>query len=136
MLLTCFNWFDILPFAFSDIDECVTNPCSQVCSNTPGSYSCSCHAGFRLVGTSQCEDYDECSAPVSPCDQICTNAIGSYKCSCNQGFLLNTTTRTTCYSKKTCLSNTILHDHNLKITLQSSMIYKPPPPSPPPYRHQ
>eukprot|EP00105_Crassostrea_gigas_P016588 XP_011434026.1 PREDICTED: fibrillin-2-like isoform X1 [Crassostrea gigas] len=90
----------------TDIDECVTNPCSQVCSNTPGSYSCSCHAGFRLVGTSQCEDYDECSAPVSPCDQICTNAIGSYKCSCNQGFLLNTTTRTTCYTKTVCTNTT------------------------------
>ena len=91
------NWYRNL--MFSDIDECITNPCGQTCSNTPGSYSCSCNPGFRLVGTTQCEDFDECSAPVSPCDQICTNSIGSYRCSCNEGFLLNTTTRRTCYSK-------------------------------------
>ena len=34
-----------------DIDECSENRdnCRQLCRNTPGSYSCSCHTGYRLT---------------------------------------------------------------------------------------
>ena len=34
-----------------DIDECVedTDGCAQVCSNTEGSYVCSCNSGYRLA---------------------------------------------------------------------------------------
>lgn len=39
---------------FSDIDECSTerNPCDEnaECSNTAGSYSCACKAGFTRDG--------------------------------------------------------------------------------------
>jgi Coagulation Factor Xa inhibitory site len=40
----------------SDINECLTNNggCSQVCTNNPGSYVCSCTAGFTLTGVSTC----------------------------------------------------------------------------------
>ena len=35
-----------------DINECATNgglgPCAQICTNTPGSFSCSCKAGYIL----------------------------------------------------------------------------------------
>lgn len=81
---------------FADKNECDDSPCSQMCTNTEGSYSCSCNDGFLLSGTSECTDYNECPAPVSPCDQQCTNTIGSYKCSCNDGFILDITSRTTC----------------------------------------
>ena len=35
---------------FQDIDECVEeiHQCSQVCHDTPGSYSCSCRPGYDL----------------------------------------------------------------------------------------
>ncbi len=35
----------------ADIDECSTtiNNCQQVCTNTEGSYSCSCSEGFTLA---------------------------------------------------------------------------------------
>lgn len=35
---------------FSDIDECVNGnkTCKQLCTNTPGSFICSCHSGFQL----------------------------------------------------------------------------------------
>ena len=33
-----------------DINECLedTDGCSQLCSNTDGSYTCSCNSGYRL----------------------------------------------------------------------------------------
>lgn len=35
----------------SDIDECVeeTDNCEQICTNTAGRFSCSCHTGYRLM---------------------------------------------------------------------------------------
>jgi len=38
----------------SDIDECETNPCDQLCTNNLGSYSCSCYSGYQLVNDSRC----------------------------------------------------------------------------------
>jgi hypothetical protein len=35
----------------ADIDECLSNPCPQVCDNSPGSYSCRCREGFSLDQT-------------------------------------------------------------------------------------
>ena len=36
----------------SDIDECSSNNggCAQVCTNTPGSYTCGCDSGYELDG--------------------------------------------------------------------------------------
>ena len=38
----------------SDINECAPNggwgPCAQICTNTPGSFSCSCKARYNLSG--------------------------------------------------------------------------------------
>ena len=34
---------------FPDIDECTgVNDCQQICTNTAGSYTCSCESGFVL----------------------------------------------------------------------------------------
>ena len=35
-----------------DIDECSSNNggCAQVCTNTPGSYTCGCNPGYELNG--------------------------------------------------------------------------------------
>ena len=35
-----------------DIDECSSNNggCAQVCTNTPGSYTCGCNPGYELDG--------------------------------------------------------------------------------------
>lgn len=40
----------ILLRLISDIDECTEglSSCSQVCTNTTGSYTCSCHPGYTL----------------------------------------------------------------------------------------
>ena len=52
---TCFKHTQHITPLFlclSDRDECVTQctppPCSQICNNSAGSYSCACAAGYRL----------------------------------------------------------------------------------------
>ena len=39
------------PFKLSDINECGLNTdrCAHFCSNTVGSYTCSCRSGYRLT---------------------------------------------------------------------------------------
>ena len=40
-------------FDFSDIDECVSKPCDTngTCTNSVGSYNCTCKKGFTGDGT-------------------------------------------------------------------------------------
>lgn len=87
-----------------DVNECaVDNPCHAapvgVCENTPGSFECSCVAGYTLVG-GLCEDNDECArectADEDPltelchdCDaftESCNNTRGGFVCPCSSGF--------------------------------------------------
>ncbi|XP_072048686.1 uncharacterized protein [Amphiura filiformis] len=68
-------------------DECLTSPCDSnaACSNNPGSFECTCNAGFSGDGLT-CTDDDECL--TSPCDSnaACSNNPGSFECTCNAGF--------------------------------------------------
>ena len=64
-----------------DIDECLSSPCPNgVCTNTPGSYSCACEAGW---GGTNCEtDIDDCA--LTPCYNggVCTDALNAVVCDC------------------------------------------------------
>ena len=74
-----------------DINECAegTDSCEQSCTNTFGSYSCSCGSGYRLAsGLHGCVDINECAEDIHGCNQTCTNAVGSYTCSCSSGYRL------------------------------------------------
>ena len=46
--------FDDAVFFVADIDECDTNPCDQLCTNTVGSYSCGCYEGYELDNNNKC----------------------------------------------------------------------------------
>ena len=49
---------------FSDIDECENSPCGNGdCSNTIGSYSCTCHPGYENSHTNP----DTCIGNAIPC---------------------------------------------------------------------
>lgn len=45
-----FKRFQLLVFTFSDVNECASNNgnCDAICTNTVGSYRCSCMGGFML----------------------------------------------------------------------------------------
>ena len=42
---------------YLDVNECDNNPCDQLCTNTDGSYTCSCRAGFTKDANEKCQGY-------------------------------------------------------------------------------
>lgn len=74
----------------ADIDECAQHPalCAHgTCTNTFGSYVCTCAAGWRLSADERaCEDVDECAAPGRCGPGVCRNLPGSYVCLCPEGY--------------------------------------------------
>lgn len=101
---------------YTDIDECHTgiDLCEYNCTNTIGSYKCSCDIGFQLNEDGlQCDgqivltvlhmypliivftfyflfftDVDECYERIDGCQQECVNTNGSYVCACRTGYRL------------------------------------------------
>ncbi|KAJ7327685.1 dendrite reproteinration [Desmophyllum pertusum] len=83
----------------TDINECAVSNggCDQQCTNTPGSYQCSCRLGYTQHGHT-CRDINECQTlvpspcscgvPGEPCGASCTNLVPSYVCTCANGFQL------------------------------------------------
>jgi len=67
-----------------DVDECASEgacPEFSSCTNTPGSYECSCNTGFVGNGT-ECTDVNECATANGGCGEFesCRNTIGSFSC--------------------------------------------------------
>lgn len=70
-----------------DDDECQASPCGDnaTCGNLPGSFSCTCNAGFSFEDGA-CVDTNECNN--SPCtNAVCTNSVGTYSCDCFENFV-------------------------------------------------
>ncbi|HQN73768.1 MAG TPA: LamG domain-containing protein, partial [bacterium] len=61
---------------FADVNECETDNggCAQNCNNTPGSFNCTCDAGYTLnVDGFNCDDVNECETDNGGCAQNCNN---------------------------------------------------------------
>lgn len=75
----------------TELDEChqATGIChgQAVCSNTLGSFVCTCKAGFTGNG-SDCVDINECELGVNIChiNSSCVNSNGSHSCICLPGY--------------------------------------------------
>jgi MYXO-CTERM domain-containing protein len=90
-----------------DINECteLTRTCSPgTCTNTTGSYRCTCPSGYRGQPTGgSCVDIDECAELPGVCDVgTCSNRAGSYTCACPAGYMFD---GTTCADIDECASN-------------------------------
>jgi len=75
-----------------DVNECNTNNggCAQQCSNSAGSFACSCGTGFQLAQDQRtCIDINECnsggSGSAGPCigNALCINTYGNFYCLSN-----------------------------------------------------
>ncbi|KAK3739562.1 hypothetical protein QZH41_006374 [Actinostola sp. cb2023] len=67
-----------------DVNTCHVN---ANCTNTDGSYTCKCKAGYHGDGRT-CTDINECSSGGYKChvNASCTNTDGSYTCECKPGY--------------------------------------------------
>ncbi|KAJ8300025.1 hypothetical protein KUTeg_021544 [Tegillarca granosa] len=70
---------------FTDIDECEEDVgiCQHNCTNTVGSFICSCPPGYKLARNKRkCIDINECQEGTVDCgpDRMCFNTRGDYSC--------------------------------------------------------
>ncbi|XP_059148172.1 fibrillin-1-like [Physella acuta] len=72
-----------------DVNECLKpNMClpDHYCTNTIGSYSCDCPAGYEDINGT-CVNINECSNPLlNNCTQLCFDTLGSFVCECDNGY--------------------------------------------------
>ncbi|GCB72475.1 hypothetical protein scyTo_0002016 [Scyliorhinus torazame] len=101
-LVETFDLIDQFAKTFQDklcsIDLCShgDHDCEQICISSPGSYKCSCRAGYRLNRDKKtCSAINLCSLGDHGCEHICVSTPGSYHCRCRSGYTLN-------QDKKTC----------------------------------
>ncbi|CAC5419913.1 Fibrillin-1,Fibulin-1,Fibulin-5,Fibrillin-2,Latent-transforming growth factor beta-binding protein 4 [Mytilus coruscus] len=100
----------------SDINECQTGTdnCQQNCTNTHGSFTCSCESGYIMNSDgATCTDIDECLDINGGCSEYCRNLNGSYECYCKKGLHLESDSKT-CIDIDECSSNNGECDHVCK----------------------
>ncbi|XP_069460047.1 adhesion G protein-coupled receptor E1-like isoform X1 [Ambystoma mexicanum] len=96
---TVYFGFPETAYPLPDVNECenaATCPKRSTCTNSIGSYYCSCKLGFRVKSgevhftdsSLSCDDIDECAENSAVCGPhtICINRNGGYDCRCSEGF--------------------------------------------------
>jgi len=84
------NWSNVL--VCSDIDECLAGPClaTEVCTNTPGNYTCSGCGLNEVVSNNQCVCYAplyEGTAGNCTCTCAAHASCGASSCVCDAGYV-------------------------------------------------
>ncbi|CAH1802930.1 unnamed protein product, partial [Owenia fusiformis] len=93
---------------FADINECSTSPCNVdgTCTNTQGSFKCTCNMGYQGDGFRYCLDFNECNEPsLCGCDvtERCVNRYPSFECQCLTGYERNNPDDTFCTDIDECI---------------------------------
>ena len=107
VIIACVNVY------LTDLNECLTENggCRQTCTNTVGSFVCSCNEGYTLASDGRnctgksknwfhwwsnshtvvaaISDIDECQINMAGCAHSCYNTIGSFTCDCMPGYALD-----------------------------------------------
>ncbi|XP_029998089.1 adhesion G protein-coupled receptor E2-like [Sphaeramia orbicularis] len=106
-------------YGCTDIDECERSEgrvcgSNSNCTNTIGSYICTCWNGFNATDSASppmwanpCIDIDECLDNVCGDGGTCTNNPGSYVCDCHPGFKLVPGQTAPCVDINECFNSTI-----------------------------
>jgi len=57
---------------------------SEDCTDSVGSFVCSCKNGFNGTAPGGCINEDECAASINPCGPFarCDDTVGGFKCTC------------------------------------------------------
>ena len=106
-----------------DIDECETpDICEHSCTNTAGSFTCSCKQGYQLYGQTHCGDVNECSIHNGGCAHSCINSQGSFHCTCRSGYVLQSNGKD-CQRMQRCVDLQSPVNARLKCTQTGSMEY-------------
>ena len=80
---------DIVPI--TEVNECQVGTANchgnAFCTNTIGSFSCTCQNGYTGDGT-VCNNVNECQTGLDNChdNAFCSDNVGSFQCNCNPGY--------------------------------------------------
>ncbi|XP_038075664.1 fibrillin-2-like [Patiria miniata] len=91
---SCYNYRHYVCQQETDVDECADGldncDLNAACTNTHGSFTCTCNSGYTGDGTI-CTDVDECATFSDNCDSnaVCSNFPGGFACSCHAGYTGN-----------------------------------------------
>ena len=77
--------------------------CEGACTNTEGSYTCSCPKDLILAADGRsCENLDPCATNNGGCSQLCEFHNNHTVCSCRKGFTIDEHDRTQCNDINEC----------------------------------
>ncbi|XP_067849826.1 von Willebrand factor C and EGF domain-containing protein-like isoform X3 [Heptranchias perlo] len=127
----CSPGFSLLPNGVdcTDIDECLSSPCSHRCVNTEGSFYCTCPEGFHLNGNDTCTEclyegkvvnHEDVFSPSNDNCTLCVCISGNVKCitpecppvTCEKPTLLDCCP--TCPAE--CIDQGIVYPHGAEFT--------------------
>lgn len=108
----------VIALACADVDECATENggCSDVCTNTGGSFYCSCSGeGMALsddlrtcVPADTLANINECAILNGGCSHGCEDTVAGYNCTCPAGLYLGAN-GLSCYDVNECLGSPCSH---------------------------